>query len=604
MTFFGQKFTPPMRLVFFHSMLIALEGTGVLISLLIEPSQGGGFLGFSLGRWAILFVNLLILAGACYATYRVWSNQTGNLETWLSNQRNLFKLFFLSLVVFSVSLPAALGAIPAIRYFAYFGRIRPSLIWLVLASGQIFLTLVVWLRSPILAWFEQFFPLDERQQNELSLTKVQSYVMLGFTLVYLALQWGSHLQVKEARWLPDSIDYIFPAETFAWNELGLWTHTKPWGAAILYKLTGTFPVTIDVVQTVFSAFAWLSLAWVFSRFIRTRWLKLTTFAFILGFSLVPSVQMWNHIIQSEALSISLMVLILAVWMSLLQNWRWDKLLALILLFAWWIGTRETNVYLSLMTAGILAVVGLFYKRQRFYWGVSIALIVFCVINMQISEIPTIPRWLYPLTNTLLNRILPNEEYLTFFEDRGLPVPPELLSLRGGLANSGDFAVFNDPALNDVESWLYRKGKDVYVQFLLRHPVYTLTDPWKHVDLLLAPKDLSTYAPEGYRPIQGWVTGTFLFPDSLWLLLLLIGLSTFATIVAATWRNSSIFWLLCFALILFVPHFYLVWHGDAAEVSRHAIQASVQLRLTLWLLLLLALDKIVKNGYSIRTRHRS
>jgi hypothetical protein len=306
--------------------------------------------------------------------------------------------------------------------------------------------------------------------------------------------------------------------------------------------------------------------------------------------------MWNHIIQSEALSISLMVLILAVWMTLLQNWRWDKLLALILLFAWWIGTRETNVYLSLMIAGILGVIGLLYKRQRFYWGVSAALIGFCLVNMQISEIPTIPRWLYPLTNTLLHRILPDEEYLTFFKDRGLPVSPELISLSGGLANSGDFAVFNDPDLNDVENWLYRKGKNEYIQFLLRHPVYTLTDPWKHVDLLLAPQDLSSYAPEGYRPIQGWIAGTFLFPGSLWLLLLLTVVSIFTTVISATWRGSSVFWLLCFALILFIPHFYLVWHGDAAEVSRHAIQVSVQLRLSLWLLLFLALDKIVLNEY--------
>ena len=46
--------------------------------------------------------------------------------------------------------------------------------------------------------------------------------------------------------------------------------------------------------------------------------------------------MWNHIIQSESLSISLMVLIIAVWLSLLQRWRWEKLFALIFLFGWWI----------------------------------------------------------------------------------------------------------------------------------------------------------------------------------------------------------------------------------------------------------------------------
>ncbi len=595
MIFFRQKFTLSMQFVFFHSVLIALEGVGVMISLLSEPSQGGGFLGFSLGRWAILLINFLLLVGICFTLYKVWINQTGNLEAWLSSQGNLFKLFFLSLVLFSVSLPAALGKIPAIHSSVYFGRIRPSLIWLALASGQIFLTLLIVLRNPILLWFKQFFPFGRNPKNDVPLTRNQSVFMVGITLVYLVFQWGSHLQVKGALWLPDSIDYIFPAETFAWNELGLWTHTKPWGAAVLYKLTGTASASIDVVQIVLSALAWLSLAWIFSRFIRTGWLKPVAFTLILGFSLAPSVQMWNHIIQSEALSISLMVLIIAVWLSLLQNWRWEKLFVLILLFAWWIGTRETNVYLSLMVAGILVVVGLLYKRQRFYWGVSAALIGFCVVNMQISEIPTIPRWLYPLTNTLLHRILPDKEYLIFFEDRGLPVSPELLSLSGGLANSGDFAIFNDPALNDVEDWLYRKGKDVYVQFLLYHPLYTLKSPWIHTSELLAATEIFDYAPDPLIPPVEWIFENFVFMHPLWLLTAFVLVALVIVIWARPWQTSS-FWLIFIFLLLFLPHFYLVWHGDAAEVGRHAIQASIQLRLALWLLLFLALDKIVSNEH--------
>jgi hypothetical protein len=79
------------------------------------------------------------------------------------------------------------------------------------------------------------------------------------------------------------------------------------------------------------------------------------------------------------------------------------------------GTRETNVYLGLLVAALLFGVGLIYKRQRFYWAVSVLLVLFGYVNLQISEIPTIPRWLYPLTNTVLYRILPNEEFLLYFE---------------------------------------------------------------------------------------------------------------------------------------------------------------------------------------------
>jgi hypothetical protein len=276
---------------------------------------------------------------------------------------------------------------------------------------------------------------------------------------------------------------------------------------------------------------------------------------------------------------------------------------LIFLFAWWIGTRETNVYLSLLVAGTLLFVGLFYKHQRFYWAVSVLLILFGYVNLQISEVPTIPRWLYPLTNTVLNRILPNEEFLGYFEARGMPVSTKLLSLSGGFADSEYFAVFNHPELGEMERWLYKRGKEVYTRFLLDHPMYTLTSPWQHVDDLLAPQELASYAPDGYAPALAWVFGGIFIP-ALWLVLLLVLVVIVITWTTKPWRGSPAFWLVLGFLALFFPHLYLVWHGDAAEVGRHAIQASIQLRLALWLLLLLALDKIVTNDYAIRTRHRT
>jgi len=596
------RLSPAMRITLIHLGLIAVAGLFVFVSLLAEPSQGGGFLGYSAGRWGILLANVPVLAGVIFAVYKVWSNQAGKLENWLASEQHLFWLFFSASIFLIFSFPAGIGKIPAIRYFTYFGRIQPSLLWLAFASGLIWLTLLVVLRPSIFRWFVQFFP-ETSTQEITRLTAIQRYVMVGATLVYLSLQFAGHLQVRQAVWLPDSIDYIFPATNYNWNEPGLWTHTKPWGAAVLYKLTGSSLATIDAVQTFLSALAWLILAWVFSRVIRQGWLRVVSFALILGFSLAPSVQMWNQIIQSESLSISLMVLIVAVWMSLLQSWRWGKFLVLIILFGWWIGTRETNVYLSLMIAGILVLVGLLYKRGRFYWALSAILVGFCMVNMQISEVPTIPRWLYPLTNTILNRILPDEEFTSYFAARGMPVSQDLLSLSGGLANSEYFAIFNNQALNDMEDWLYRKGKNTYIRFLIDHPVYTLTSPWLHIREMLVATEFYTYAPRPALPPLAWALENFIFLHPLWLLGLLAFVTTIAVLRSKLWKERSS-WLVIIFLALFFPHFYLVWHGDAAEIGRHAIQASVQLRLALWLSLLLALDKIVTNGNELRTRHRT
>lgn len=604
MTKHRQSLSATKKLLLAHLGLFTLEGIYTVFTLVSEPSQSGGFLGFSIGRWAFLFFNLLALIGMLYLLYKVWNDQGGNLESWLTSESNQYNLFFLCLLLFGFSAPSALGKIPAIRYFPYFGRIQPSLTWLALASGQVWLTLLILLRESMLRWLRQFFPIETSHGEGSSPNRTQRLALLGIALVYVTLQIISFIQVREAHWLPDSIDYIFPGKKYAWNELGLWAHTKPWGTTVFYKLTGSSPIVIDAVQTLLSSIAWLALGWSFVHILNSYKFRVPVFGLLLVFSLTPPIQMWNHIIQSESLSISLMVLILAVWLSLIQHWRWEKLLLLVFLFAWWIGTRETNVYLSLMIAGILVLVGVLYKQQRFYWAVSLLLALFCYINMQISEVPSLPRWLYPMTNTLLNRIVPNEEYLSYFQGHGLPVSTELLALSGGWANSSDFAVYNDPALNDVESWLYRKGKNIYIQFLISHPVYTLTDPWIHINAQLEPADLPSYAPAEYRPAIGALLGGLFFPNALWLVALLLVATLTLMVITKPWKDSPVFWIFFFALILFIPHFYIIWHGDAAEVGRHAIQASIQLRLSLWLLFFQSLDKIRLNGKRIRTHHRS
>ena len=561
----------------------AFGGIFVVGALLVEPSQSGGFLGYSTGRWAILILNSLILTGIIFTFYKISVNQASSLERWLSRENNLFFLFFASFLIFLISIPISLGKIEIIRYFTYFGRIQPSLIWLSFSSGVFFFSLLILQPLPL----QKFFPDKADASSQPSLKKKQIILMLGAGILYFALQMQSFLIVREAKKLVDSSDYTLPASTFAWNDLRLWTFTKPWGAAVFYKLVGVSPSGIDLAQTLFSIFAWLMLAWAFSQIIRNYWLRVIVFFFILGFSLASSVQLWNHVIQSESLSISLMVLILATWLLLAKKWHWAIFTLLIFLFAWWIGTRETNIYLSLLVAGSLALIGLFYKKQRFYWILSILIVIFSYQNVQISKMLTMKRWLYPLTNIVLYRILPNEEFLAYFAEENMPISPELLALSGNFAHDDDFALFNSRALNDAETWMLKSGKKVYIQFLLTHPIYTLKSPWENLERMLSPKGVENYAPQKYAPFMAGLFGGIFYPNSLWLLLFLTLLSLIS--IKFSLKKSSVFGLLFGFLLLFFPHFYIAWHGDALEVARHAIQASIALRLALWLLLFFSAD---------------
>ncbi len=43
------------------------------------------------------------------------------------------------------------------------------------------------------------------------------------------------------------------------------------------------------------------------------------------------------------------------------------------------------------------------------------------------------------------------------------------------------------------------------------------------------------------------------------------------------------------VLLFTPHAVLVWHGDAVDIDRHALQAGIQFFLGFWLLVLFSAD---------------
>ena len=187
------------RVLFLTILLIVVEGCGVIIALLAEPSQSSGFLGFSAGRWGMLCAHLLALAGLLVILSRIWQGHTIQMEAWLSDRRHLAWSLILALACLGVALPAVLGSIQPLRDFPYFGRLQPTLAWLALTSGQIGLTLLVVLRRSILRWFRQFFPDSPLIPATARLTNTQRHITAGMAILYMILQAASHLQAGEAR---------------------------------------------------------------------------------------------------------------------------------------------------------------------------------------------------------------------------------------------------------------------------------------------------------------------------------------------------------------------------------------------------------------------
>ena len=439
---------------------------------------------------------------------------------------------------------------------------------------------------------QAYTPISRSAENY-PLSPATKAILILIAATYVLLQAHSFLDVRSVAIRGDAVEYILPHVDIGFTDLGFWIWSKPWVTLAVYRAVGYSLEWIDFIQTAFSGLAWLMLAWVLSLGLQKQWLKVLVFTFVLGFSLTEPVQLWNHVALSESISISIMIMALANAISLLQRWRWYKVITLCLLFFLWTNIRESNIYLDLMIAAGLFFLGLFQKNSRYAWGIVLSIILAAAIQLHLSSLKSIPRWVIPLGNVITQRILPEQEYREFFRDRGMPLSAEVMSLSNKWIYSDNLAFFDDKKLRDFQKWFYRSGRITYIEFLVRHPSYTIQSPLENIALMLVPTtDMEDHRNSNYKSDLPLCVQELLFPMQWFWLYLWVSLPVLgALIVSMKWAHGKSSLILFLFFLLSIPHFFLTFHGDAAEVGRHSIQANIQFRLAIPVLCLYSLDHV-------------
>lgn len=419
-------------------------------------------------------------------------------------------------------------------------------------------------------------------------------------LAYAALRIVNLSAIQGPREFPDTVTYVQKASwpLLRWGLhigplsgiISWWLHGRPPTVPFFYKLAGRDPWAIAVFQLGLSISCWGLLALFVARAVRVQQLKLIAFLFILLFTLSDYIIMWDGLLLSESISLSLMALFIVTWLWLLEGWNRQKVALMLATAFLWVFTRDTNAWVILMIAGVSAAVGSLWRSQGRYLLIAAILAVLFVGN-EIAD-NSAKRWQQPFMNVIGKRVLPDPESRAYFAQLGMPVTPALMRLSGHFAWDRDLAFFKDPALQDFRDWLHTRGKSSYRRFLLAHPNITLGAPVRNAEALLTP-NLDGYRPAGFSPIlKGALAEVLYFKERafwwMWTSGLLVG---FAFTVA--FRKGEPTWLVPLVLILLAyPHAIIIWHGDAAEVGRHALQVGVHFRLGLWILLFFAADMLV------------
>jgi hypothetical protein len=366
-------------------------------------------------------------------------------------------------------------------------------------------------------------------------------------------------------------------------------------------------------QFLLAVLSWSSLALVLYKRLAHPLSKILAASMVLLFGFAPQMADWDYLLMSESISFSLFALILALTIEFTfelalippaTNWKLYTTGGLLCAaVAAWVFTRDTNAYLLLYTLGWLAflfVVAIWRKRLPVLPLAMVTLLLGSTFIFHQATFRASDRWLLPFLNNFTYNILPKAGRMQFFESRGMPVSPTLLGIEGVAEHSG---IYDIP---DFMTWTRQYGLSTYTQFLLRSPT------WAGLTLL---KDMPGLFKENIQPYYRTakfrqanildIFGDILHPRTsftLWidlvLLSIVIGLAwSLRSRSAITWAGLTA-WLVTGSLLLLAAGYL----GEVRSILRHAMVGIVPLRLSVWLLLAIAVDLALAKVIHRKTSH--
>jgi hypothetical protein len=163
----------------------------------------------------------------------------------------------------------------------------------------------------------------------------------------------------------------------------------------------------------------------------------------------------------------------------------------------------------------------------------------------------------------------------------------------------------DPSIKRLIAWLGEDGEQLTMQYLLSHPGYFLFAPLGDVQRIIngqyAEYRLTANSP--VPPRIGWLSA-LAYPRTEWLplLFLVLALASIGLIFHKSNRGRIIWFAVLVMFLTAYPLAVIGWHGDTNDIERHSVQVAIQLRLAVWILLGLGIER--GFGFIIYLRNKA
>jgi hypothetical protein len=346
---------------------------------------------------------------------------------------------------------------------------------------------------------------------------------------------------------------------------------------------------IAILQAVLSILGWGALAWGVSDHLKNFSMKLSAAIFILAFAFTPHMADWDSILMSESLTFSLFALQLTILLKMVFALHHEPkanittwLSAWTVIFFLWTFIKDTNLFTSLVTFGMIAasMVSLRYRKV-----VALRVTLFVLAGIFILGFVTSSasvRSLVQITNIYNDDLLPSPLRVETLRQIGMP----------------------EPGTPDYHAWFPEHAKGTLARFMLTHPGYPLLKIVN--DFPMAFEEISqTYfkAPElgSAREILMQI-GNALHPENttpfVMSVILLVGLMLLSHQKAddsRPWAWLGL-WVFLTASVALIPTIL----GDTWALNRHALFSTMIYRLSMWLFAIILMDLALSREKLVNT----
>lgn len=380
--------------------------------------------------------------------------------------------------------------------------------------------------------------------------------------------------------------YVDSGEYETLDFSGRWR--RPWTTPLLYRVLPDDDTSIVLAQAFLGALCWITLAFAVAALVRRRPTQVVAAATTLALGCTTAITNWDSTMLSEPSALSLTALVLALWLNFVRRPTHGTAIGVVAATIPWLFVRQSLMPTAWLALGIVAVVLVvrLVRHRDLRAAVPQVIVVvgllFSCIWATVSYGRNQEILHHNITTVVASRVAPNDEFRTWFVDRGMPLPAD------GRLDYGGFD--EDDAFQD---WVADEGTQVYARFLLTHPWWAVAEPVP--EFLGTDRSFLEVPPYSdplaepvamLAPSEPYGGARSVIPAPVEDVLLRggeVGAIVFALVVVGGWaivrrRDIDRRWAVPGAtVVLAASSLYAGWHGATTELNRLGLPAAVSLR---------------------------